>query len=149
MHRFYIYLTAFISITTMPVSAFAEIAAEPVTLDTQNRNWTHTINTDGLYLDLPSVNYNHLIKQIRTSHAHLTQRKHENTRYLDENQLNSKDALIIVIIPGGLLYAAIRKSNLEKAQSELAEITEVMDELSYDLLAMQAKVNTFTVAQLQ
>lgn len=149
MHRFYIYLTAFISITTMPVLAFAEIAAEAVTPDTQNRNGTHTINTDGLYLDIPSVNYNQLIKQIRTSHARLTQRKHEKTRYLDENQLNSKDTLIAVIMPGGLLYAAARKNNLDKAQSELSEITEAMAELSYDLLTIQAKVNTLTVAQLQ
>jgi len=149
MHRFYIYLTAFISITTMPVSAFAEIAAETVTADAQNRNRTHTINSNDLHFDFPSVNYNHLIKQIRTSHTHLIQLKNENTKYLDENQLNSKDALITIFIPGGLLYAAVRKSNLEKAQSELAEITKVMDELSYDLLAMQAKVNTLTVAHLQ
>lgn len=57
--------------------------------------------------------------------------------------------LIAVILPGGLLYAAVRKGNLEQAKVELAEMTEDMDELSRDLLAMQAVAGELTLAQLQ
>lgn len=56
--------------------------------------------------------------------------------------------LIAVILPGGLLYAAVRKGNLEQAKVELAETTEDLDELSHDLLAMQAVAGELTVAQL-
>jgi len=57
--------------------------------------------------------------------------------------------LITIILPGGLLYAAVRKGNLEQAKVELAEMTADRDELSRDLLAMQAVAGEFTVAQLQ
>jgi hypothetical protein len=148
MYRFYIYTIALISITTMPVSAFAEIAADSVTADTQSHNRHHIVNAEGLYIDLPSVDYNHLIEDIRRSQAYSMRQEQQIIKYLDENQLDTKDALLAAIMPGGLLYAAVRKSNLEQAKSKLAEITEVVDELSYDLLAMQSMVNTLTVAQL-
>jgi hypothetical protein len=133
----------------MPVSALAEIATDSLTPDTQKHSWTHTVNAEGLYIDLPSVDYNQLINLIRTSHVQLTQREQEITKYLDDNQMNSKDAVIAAILPGGLLYAAVRKNNLEQAKTRLAKVNEMMDDLSYDLLAMQANMNTFTMAQLQ
>ena len=42
-----------------------------------------------------------------------------------------------------------RKGKLDQAKTELAGITEDMDELSRDLLAMQAVAGELTVAQLQ
>jgi len=149
MHRCYFYLTAFISITTMPVSALAEIAADLATTDTQSRNQAHTANDGGFYIDLPSVDYNRVIEQIRTYQASLTHREEVITVYLDENRLSTKDVLITAIMHGGLLYAAVRQGNLGQAKDELAEIADDMDELSRDLLVMQAAAGELTVAQLQ
>jgi hypothetical protein len=86
---------------------------------------------------------------IRAYRTFLTRREAEIAKYLDENQLDAKDTLITIIMPGGLLYAAIRTGNLEQAKAELAEVTEDMEELSSDLLAMQAVAGELTVAQLQ
>ncbi len=52
-------------------------------------------------------------------------------------------------MPAGLLYALVRKGNLERARAELAAISEAMDELSRNLLAMQAEARELIVAQLQ
>jgi hypothetical protein len=149
MSRLYIYLIAFISLTTMPLSILADNTAEPLIVDTQSRDWSHTVSAEGLYLDLPSVDYNHLIKEIRSTHAFNTLREQQISKYLDDKQMDSKDAVIAAIMPGGLLYAAVRKNNLAQAKTRLIEVNEVLDELSYDLLAMQAKLNTQTLAQLQ
>jgi len=43
----------------------------------------------------------------------------------------------------------MRKGDLEQAKVELAEITDDMDELTGDLLAMQAIAGELTVAQLK
>lgn len=149
MHRFYFYLAAFVSITTTPLSALAETAAAPATADAQIRKLAPAANDGGFYTDLPAVNSNRLIGLIRAYRASLTQREQEITRYLEENRLDAKDILITVIMPGGLLYAAVRKGNLEQVKVELAEMTEDIDELSRDLLAMQAVAGELTVAQLQ
>ena len=149
MHRIYFYCVTFISITTMPLSALADNTTGLLISDSQSRDWSHTVSADGLYFDLPPVDYNHLVKEIRITHAYNSQRELEISRYLDDNRMDTKDAMIAAIMPGGLLYAAVRKNNIEQAKSKLAEVTEVIDELSYDLLAMQSKVNTLTVAQLE
>ena len=149
MYRCYFYLAAFAAIMATSVSALAETAVNPSVTDAQNRNWTPTENEGGFYTALPAVNNKQLVGLIRNYQDALTQREQEITRYLDENRLDTADVLITVIMPGGLIYAAVRKANLEEARAELTEITDDMDELSRDLLAMQAGTGELTLAQLQ
>ena len=149
MYRCYFYLATFVAIMTTSVSALADTAVNPSATDAQNRNWTPTENEGGFYTSLPAVNNKQLVGLIRNYQEALTQREQEITRYLDENRLDTADVLITVIMPGGLIYAAVRKANLEEARAELTEITDDMDELSRDLLAMQAGTGELTLAQLQ
>jgi hypothetical protein len=149
MHRCYVCLAALISVTTIPVSALAEVTAQPATTHTQSRNWADTANDAGFYIDLPALNDTQLMGLIKTCRASLTHREAQITRYLDENRLDAKDALITAILPGGLLYALVRKGNLTHMRTELAEITQEIHELSDDLLAMQVETGELTVAQLQ
>ena len=149
MHRTCFYLAAFISLMTTSVAALAEPAAPPVTAGTQRPNWATTANAGGFYIDLPAVTPDQLIERIRACRTSLTHREAEIAQYLDEHRLNAKDTLITVIIPGGLIYAAIRAGDLEQAKAELAEVNDDRDALARDLLAMQAIAGDLTVAQLQ
>lgn len=149
MYRRYFYLAAFVAIMAAAVPALAETAVDPAATASQTRNWTPTENEGGFYTALPAVNNKQLVGLLRNYQEALTQREQEITRYLDENRLDTADVLITVIMPGGLIYAAVRKANLEEARAELTEITDDMDELSRDLLAMQAGAGELTLAQLQ
>ena len=149
MHRRYFYLVAFLWIATTPVSLLAETSTTPATGATHSRDWVDTANDEGFYIDLPAVNYRQLIGLIRTYRTYLTDRKKEIARYLEEHRLDGKDVLITAILPGGLLYAAVRKGQLEQAKAELSEVSEDIAELSRDLLAMQAVAGELTVAQLE
>lgn len=149
MHRLYFFLAAFISIITLPVSALAATPADPATADTTVRSFAPTANDAGFFIALPAVDSRQLIELVKTYRAYLTDREQEVRQYLEDNQLDGKDMLITVIMPGGLLYAAIKKGNLEQAEAELAEIAADRLELSRDLLAMQAEAGQLTVAQLQ
>jgi hypothetical protein len=149
MHRWYLYLAASIVIISLPVSAIAETVAAAATADARSPDPAATANHHGFYIDLPHVSADQLLGLIRSYRASLTYREEEIRRYLDKNRLDAKDALIAIIMPGGLVYAAIRKGDLEQAEVELADITEDMDELDGDLLTMQAIVGELTVAQLR
>jgi len=149
MYRLYFYLLAFTSVMAVPVLGFAETAAGPATGDKQSHNRAHIANDGGFYTALPAVDNRQLIDLLRLYRVALEQREGEVSRYLEENQLDTKDMLITVIMPGGLVYAAVRKANLEEARDELTEITEDMDELSRDLLAMQVEAGELTLARLQ
>lgn len=149
MQRLYVYLAAFLSIITVPVAALAETSADPAITDTQIPTFAPVANDAGFYVALPAVDTDQLIARISAHRASLTHREQEVRQYLDDHQLGAKDVLITVIMPGGLLYAAVRKGNLQQAQADLDQITAATDELSRDLLAMQAVAGDLTVAQLQ
>lgn len=149
MHRRAFWLAAFISLISLPVAALAESPANTAIADMQMRILAPVANAAGFYVTLPVVDSNQLIERISAQRASLAQREQEVRRYLEDHQLDARDMLITIIMPGGLLYAAARKGNLEQAQAELTEISAVLDELSRDLVAMQAVAGDLSMAQLQ
>ncbi len=146
MHRLYCYFAAVISIITLPVAALAEA---PATDATQLEAFAPAANDAGFYVALPAVDSDRLLERISAQQASLTRREQEITQYLEDHQLGTRDVLITIIMPGGLIYAAVRKGNLQQAQAELEQINAAMDELSRDLLAMQAVAGDLTVAHLR
>ncbi len=146
MQRLYVYLAAIASLLSLPVAALAET---PATTDTQGPSFAPAANAAGFYVVLPAVDTEQLIDRISAHRASLTQREQQIRDYLEDHQLGAEDVLITVIMPGGLLYAAVRKANLQQAQAELDQINAAMDELSRDLVAMQALAGDLTVARLE
>ena len=141
MYRCYCYLAAFASMMAVSFSVLAESEDKLITDDDKGRILAHTANAAGFYTVLPSVNSEHLAELLKLYRASLEQREAEVTRYLDENQMDAADVLITVIMPGGLIYAAAKKADLEEARSELSEIAENMSELSRDLMLIQAQTS--------
>ena len=148
MHRLRFCLAVFISILTLPVSVLAETANDPTVADTQIRDFAPILTQAGFYVDLPAVDSNQLFELIEAYRADLGDREHALRQYLEDNRLGARDVVITIILPGGLLYAALRKAKLQQAKGELAEITGDTLELSRDLVAMQAVAGELTVAEL-
>ncbi|MGD2055551.1 MAG: hypothetical protein PVJ15_02000, partial [Gammaproteobacteria bacterium] len=58
------------------------------------------------------------------------------------------DALITVIMPGGLLYAGYKQARYEQAKNELARVSADIEEYSSDILAMQTGIAPIAIARL-
>ena len=99
-------------------------------------------------IDLPDVDRETLIDAIETLRGELLQHKRELVEHVADSKPDGGDALITVIMPGGLLYAGYKKARYEQAKDELARISADIEELSDDLLAMQALSAPVVVAQL-
>jgi hypothetical protein len=65
---------------------------------------------------------------------------------VDEKQLDSGDALLTVLMPGGLLYAGYKKAAYERARNDLAEVSDDITEYSRDLSALAEKAASVTLA---
>jgi hypothetical protein len=133
-------------IITLPAAALAEA---PASAAMELRAPVPAANDAGFYVALPTVDADRLIERISAQRASLTQREQELMQYLEDHQLGARDVLITLVMPGGLIYAAVRKGNLQQAQAELDQLNSAMDELSRDLVAMQAVAGDLTMAQLQ
>ena len=80
--------------------------------------------------------------------SRLIQRKQTLVQTVEDKKLDSGDAVITVIMPGGLLYAGYKKARYEQAKEELARVIAEIEEFSDDLLAMQSGSAPVIVAQL-
>ncbi len=99
-------------------------------------------------IQLPIVDRKALAEQISVLRSQLIQRKQALVQIITDNELDSSDALIMTIMPGGLIYAGYKKATCEQAKNELANVSDDIEEFSGDLLAMQTGVTSAVIARL-
>jgi len=104
---------------------------------------------DQFVIQLPGVDREALVEQVRTLRSQLIQRKQALVKVIADKKMDSSDAFITTIMPGGLIYAAYKKTSYEQSRSELASIIADIEECSDDLLAMQSGSAPVFVARLQ
>jgi len=106
------------------------------------------VNIPGRFIiQLPDVDREMLVEQVEKLRGQLIQRKQVLEQTVADNKLDSSDAIITVLMPGGLLYAGYRKVRYEQAKDELANISADIEEFSSDLLAMQPMSMQVAIAQ--
>jgi pyruvate/oxaloacetate carboxyltransferase len=103
---------------------------------------------DQLAIQLPDVDIESLIEQVRTMRSQLIQHKQALLQSVADNKLDGSDALITAIMPGGLLYAGYKKARHAQAKKELDRVSADIEEISDDLLAMQSRSAPVVMAQL-
>ena len=103
---------------------------------------------DQFIIQLPDVDHEVLVEQVRTLRSQLLQRKQALVQSVADKKLDGNDAVIASIVPGGLLYVGYKKARYEQASNELARISADIELYSSDLLAMQSKSATVAIARL-
>ena len=99
-------------------------------------------------IQLPAVDREVLAEQISVLRSQLIQHKQALIQVIADNELDSSDAVIMTIMPGGLLYAGYKKATCEQAKNELASVSDDIEEFSGDLLAMQTGATSAIIARL-
>jgi hypothetical protein len=99
-------------------------------------------------IQLPIVDRKALAEQISVLRSQLIERKQALAQIIADNELDSSDALIMTIMPGGLIYAGYKKATCEQAKNELASVSDDIEEFSSDLLAMQTGATSAVIARL-
>jgi hypothetical protein len=98
-------------------------------------DWVETIDRYGFVGHMPAVDPQQLAENIETLHDDLVQNQQHLALKVEETRLNAGDAVITVIMPGGLLYAGYRKREHTRAVDDLAAVSGVIEELKGDLAA--------------
>ena len=103
---------------------------------------------DRFIVQLPNVDREALIAQVEMLRSRADTAQTSACRFVAEKKLDSGDALITILMPGGLLYAGYKKVRYEQAVNELSHVSADIEEFSGDLLAMQSTSVPVAVAQL-
>jgi hypothetical protein len=91
-------------------------------------------NADGFVVEIPAIDPQLLAEQLEDLRAELLLRQAELVTEVKDLELDGTDAIITVLLPGGLIYAGYRKHEYEMARHDLVEVNAEIDELTRDLV---------------
>ncbi len=95
--------------------------------------WLSIEHEGGLVSLLPTITPHELLRQVQTLRSTKIARLFELKKTLEANQFGVTDALITVIMPGGLAYAAYRNMEHKQVESQFMNITTEVNQLNRDL----------------
>ncbi len=108
------------------------LQATPRTADDDAWNANRRLETvaSGLIISLPVIDQQALVHEVHTLNQQLTQRQENLSNQIEQNRFTAADALIVAAMPGGLIYAAIKKQRTLQAEKELDRITSQLQTLA-------------------
>ena len=144
--RFHFFpLLAFAAALLMAKSAVADDAVS-LQSDDRRAGVVTMVGPQGFITQLQVVDANTLTEQVQVLRSDLIVRKQQLVEEVDEKKMDSGDALLTVLMPGGLLYAGYKKAAYERARNDLAEVSEDISEYSRDLAVIGKRVTPVAIA---
>jgi len=102
--------------------------------------WLSIEHEGGLVSLLPTTTPSELLHQIQTLRNTKIARLFELNETLEADQFGVRDALITVIMPGGLAYAAYRNMKHKQVESQFMNIATELNQLNSDLKMLKLAV---------
>lgn len=100
-------------------------------------------------INLPYVTTTEVLQYIADARSVLTKRRTALSKAEKKSSFSTKDGAISLILPGGLLYAAIIKLRHTDIKKQLNNVTEQLNDLNQDLVAFRsASINNTLIATL-
>lgn len=103
---------------------------------------------DGLITAEPRISQHELNKALVENHHLVSVRSQKLENYIEENKITANTGVVAVIMPGGLIYLALRKARLNDANSKLESLQTDMNRLRADHLALHHEEKTILVASI-
>lgn len=104
--------------------------------------WVEAVEGNGFITQVPAIDSHLLAERIEQLRSELIQHQQQLTQAVEKTRLDTGDAVITVIMPGGLLYAGYRKREHTLAKNRLASVTDDIDELTRDLATSRDLAST-------
>lgn len=126
----------------------AELDAARIGLAAQSQ-WFQTEDSRGLITNFPALPRTQLIRQMGELRAELQDRKASLAVEEAQGRFDAKDAVIALVMPGGLLYAAYRQQRHHRIAAHEQQVSSELEELQADLVAFRAIAADTLVASAQ
>ena len=121
----------------VPALLFFAQMASAQDADIQPSGWLKVQHSEGLTINLPALSRDELKARLAELQARLGHEKAERSLNEEEARFDAKDAVITLVMPGGLLYAAFRQQQHHQTASQFEQVSAQLDELRSDLVAFR------------
>jgi hypothetical protein len=102
----------------------------------------------GLVTNIPAYNTPETLQHVQSFHAELKSRQAQCEENVENTRFKTHDALITIVMPGGLLYAVGKQQRHAAAKESYTQVSQQLQDLQADLARLKASSSTETFALL-
>jgi hypothetical protein len=102
---------------------------------------------DGLVTAEPRISQQELNNALAESRHLLSVRRHKLEAFIEANRITARTGVVAAVMPGGLVYLAVRKARLSNANVKLENLQADLGNLQADILALYAEESPILVAR--
>ena len=102
---------------------------------------------DGLVTAEPKISQQALNNALAETRYMIGIRSQRLEAFIDDNRITANTGIMAAIMPGGLIYLALRKANLHEANVELENLQADKNDLQSDILALHKEQNPILIAR--
>ncbi|MEN8168552.1 MAG: hypothetical protein ABFR65_13885 [Pseudomonadota bacterium] len=103
----------------------------------------------GFCITLPLIDKQALTRQLSDTHVKLKAQQADLRVKVNNQHFSNLDAIITVVLPGGLLYAAVKHNFQLQERRQLKLISQEINQFSRDLLTFQSAASGLRIAALR
>jgi hypothetical protein len=111
--------------------------------------WTPKTVKGGFTVKVPGIDNDVLVGEIAALKIELMQDEKLLSQKMEQKRFKKKDTVLATLLPGGLLYAAIKKNAHRQAVQDHKLVTSRLKEITTDLAAFTAIDGPVELAQVQ
>jgi hypothetical protein len=121
----------------VPALLFSAQMAPAQDADPLPGSWLKDQRSGGISVNLPTLPRSELKARLAALQARLRHQKAELTLNEEEARFDAKDAVITLVMPGGLVYAAFRQQQHHQAVGQFEQVSARLEDLRSDLVAFR------------
>ena len=111
--------------------------------------WAPKTVKGGFTVKVPSIDNDVLIDEIAALKIALIRDKQLLSSKVEQKRFKSKDTVLAALLPGGMIYAAYKKSAHAQAVKDVEQVSSQIKEITTDLAALTTIDGPILIAQVR
>jgi hypothetical protein len=123
--------------------------AVPAAASTTDIRWLPETDAQGLTVNMPRIDNDVLATRLAELQARLKQDKVSLSKQVEQTRMKGKDTVLAAVLPGGLIYAAYKKTVHSRAVKQYKLVETQLAVIDQDIASFKADNGPIVIAHAQ
>lgn len=119
----------------------------PAAATTADIHWLPQTDAQGMTVNMPHIDSEVLVMRLAELQSRLKLDKLSLNKQVEQTRMKGKDTVLAALLPGGLIYAAYKKTSHSRAVKQYEQVETQLAEIDEDMLAFKTDNSTIVIAR--
>jgi hypothetical protein len=121
----------------------------PAAAATTDIRWLPVTGAHGLTVKMPHIDNDVLALRLTELQTRLELDKHSLSERVEQTRMKGKDTVLAAVLPGGLIYAAYKKTSHQRAVKQYERVETQLAEIDQDMASFPVTNSPLAMAQVR